>query len=652
MDSKTLHRAHKSLARLRPRFEPILAKTTPERREVFWRRMEAIFPTAFARLMEIYGSYYSFFYHLETILTTLAQAYVDRPAELHTLDLEREADPLWFHSERMMGGVLYVDLFAGDLKGVQAKIPYFKELGLTYLHLMPLYKMPEVNDGGYAVSSYREVHPPLGTMDDLRDLATALRKEGISLTLDFVFNHTSDEHDWARRALAGDEDYQEFFLMFPDRSLPDQYEKNLREIFPEHAPGSFTYRREIDKWVWTTFNPYQWDLNYANPAVFAAMLGEMLFLANQGVEILRLDAVPFVWKQMGTSCENLPQAHVVIQAFSGLMRIVAPGMEFKSEAIVHPDDVAAFFGLGERKGQECRISYNPTLMALLWESLATREVRLLSYAMQKRFAVPQHCTWVNYVRVHDDIGWSFADEDARDLKINPFDHRQFLTRFYTNRYSGTFARGALFNYNPVTQDGRVNGTCASLCGLEAALETNDEHQIDLAISRILLLYSVVVSVGGIPLLYLGDEIGTLNDYSYQDDPRKFNDSRWMHRPAAAWDKIARRTDPASLEGRVYQPFLKLVQLRKTHPVFAGNETQFIESGNPHVLAYVHWHDTQGLLVLANFSEYAQDMSLVRFRTYGMDTHMVDLVTGEDINLSRPYPLKPYQFLWLVNMGNR
>ena len=355
-----------SLERLLPRIEPLLGQI--EDRDVFFARLEDQFPRLFRLLYQLYGDQYDFFYHLEQILRHAATMFTQRPEALKALDAQREQNPLWFQSENMIGAVCYVDLFAGDLEGIRGRIPYFKELGITYLHLMPLFKTPEENnDGGYAVSDYRQVQPQLGTMETLSELAAALRLEGISLVLDFIFNHTSDEHTWAKQALAGDKTYQDYYYMFPDRTLPDQYEQTLREIFPEQAPGSFTFIPEVDKWVWTSFYNFQWDLNYKNPAVFNAMLGELLFLANQGVEIMRLDAVAFIWKKMGTTCESLPQAHWIIQAYNALVRIVAPALYFKSEAIVHPDEVMSYISW-----EEAPISYNPTLMALLWESLATR----------------------------------------------------------------------------------------------------------------------------------------------------------------------------------------------------------------------------------------------------------------------------------------
>ena len=438
------------------------------------------------------------FFILKICSISLASSWFNRPLDLRELDNAREKNPLWFQSNQMLGGVCYVDLFAGDLKGVKSKIPYFKELGLTYLHLMPLFKAPESeNDGGYAVSSYREVHPPLGTMKQLASLAREFRQAGISLVVDLVFNHTSDEHLWAERAKAGDEDYMDFYRIFPSREMPDRYEQNLREIFPEEHSGAFTFFPDLFKeggWVWTTFHSYQWDLNYANPAVFNRMAEEMLFLANQGVEVLRLDAVAFIWKQLGTGCENLPEAHTLIQAFNAVAQIASPALIFKSEAIVHPDDVVKYIS-----PNECQLSYNPLLMALLWNSLATRKTDLLSQALAKRFKIHPETAWVNYVRVHDDIGWTFSDEDAALLGVNGNDHRRFLNEFYRGRFNGSFARGLPFQENPLTGDCRISGTCASLAGLEKALHEEGANEVELAIRRILLIHGVILTVGGIPL---------------------------------------------------------------------------------------------------------------------------------------------------------
>lgn len=632
-----------SLARLLPRLEARFAGADPDAWMTYAARLRVHFPRLFRLLLHLYGSRYDFFYHLERILEAGAEMWLARPADLKALDAQREADQGWYQSEKMLGGVCYVDLFAGNLTGIRAKIPYFKELGLTYLHLMPLFACPAgENDGGYAVSDYRTVNPALGTMAELADLSRELRQNGISLVLDFVFNHTSDEHAWAKAALAGDPVYQDFYYMFPDRTMPDAYERHLREIFPDVRPGSFTWRPEIGRWVWTTFNSYQWDLNYSNPAVFRAMLEEMLFLANQGVEVLRLDAVAFIWKQLGTPCENLPEAHMLIQAFNALARIAVPGLLFKSEAIVHPDDVVKYIS-----PDECQLSYNPLLMALLWESLATREIKLLHTSMSHRYRIDPHCAWVNYVRCHDDIGWTFDDGDAGRVGINGFGHRRFLNDFYTGRFPGSFARGLPFQENPRTGDCRISGTCASLAGLEKALREETADEVELAARRILLIHSVILSIGGIPLIYLGDEIGTLNDYRYRDDPAKANDSRWVHRPFTDWDKMALRDEAGTPEARIYGELRRLITVRKTHPVFAGGDMAVVNAGNDHVFAYVRQGQAGRVLALANFSEHEQKVAANMVRAHGLGYTFHDLATDTRLELGDELVLAPYRFLWLI-----
>ncbi|HET9907351.1 MAG TPA: amylosucrase [Anaerolineales bacterium] len=620
----------------------------------FSERLQMQFPSLFQLYFALYKDRYDFFFHLEDLLFSLARAWLQRPDDLRKLDKEREKNPVWFQSNQMVGGVCYVDLFANDLEGIKSKIPYFEEIGLTYLHLMPLFKAPEEeNDGGYAVSSYREVHPPLGTMDQLASLARELRQAGISLVVDLVFNHTSDEHIWAERAKAGDAEYMDFYRIFPDREIPDAYELNLREIFPDEHPGAFTFFPELfpspisegnegrardGGWVWTTFHTYQWDLNYANPAVFNRMAEEMLFLANQGVEVIRLDAVAFIWKELGTSCENLPGAHTLIRAFNTVARIASPALIFKSEAIVHPDDVVKYIA-----PEECQISYNPLLMALLWNALATRKVRLLSQALATRFRIQPETAWVNYVRVHDDIGWTFSDEDAAILGINASDHRQFLNEFYRGRFPGSFSRGLPFQENPKTGDCRISGTCASLAGLEKALKEEGPEQVELAIKRILLMHGVILTVGGIPLLYLGDEIGTLNDYGYQDDPAHQADSRWVHRVKADLDLYEKRSDPNTIQGRVFQGLLKLIKLRKANPAFAGGDLEMVPTSNDHVLGFIRRTTDEQAIVFANFSEVTQTVPSLVFENHKLE--IKEKLHGDSNYVAgQEFAIEPLEFL--------
>lgn len=635
--------AARTLMRLQPRLETAFAEEDPIAKAEFESRLSVHFEALFAQLLQLYGDRYDFFFHLEQLLLEAGRSWFDRPAPLKELDRERLSDPLWFHSSEILGLVYYVDLMAGDLNGVKEKIPYFRELGVNYLHLMPLFLSPKPeSDGGYAISDYRQVDPDLGTMDDLRSLAAELHSEGISLCLDFVFNHTSDEHPWALAAQRGDQDYADYYHIFPDRTLPDAYQKTLREIFPDVRPGSFTFREDLQSWVWTTFNSFQWDLNYANPDVFRAMAGEMLFLANAGTDILRLDALAFVWKRMGTDCENLPEAHALIQAFNALCRIAAPSLLFKSEAIVHPDEVVRYISL-----EECQLSYNPLFMALLWESLATRKVSLLRQSLSHRYHIPEGCSWVNYVRCHDDIGWTFDDGDAGAVGINGFDHRRFLNQFYTGRFPGSFARGLPFQENPRTGDARISGSLASLAGLEAALLDDDEVGIELSIRRILLLHALILSSGGIPLIYMGDEVGTLNDYSFGEDSARASDSRWVHRPAIDWTKMAKRSDRTTVEGRIYSGIKNLLRIRRQNALFAGSQMEVLELKNEHVLAFIRSGPAGRLLVLANFSDSEQQIDANELRIHGLSYAFHDLVGAKTMTLEHSVSLDPYMFLWLI-----
>lgn len=642
-------KADLALERLFPRVEQIWhsSETDQSKSHDFQLRLERHWRPLFRLLYELYGRKHDFYYHLEQVLLTAARAWASRPEELCELDHHRINEPDWFLSEKVVGGALYVDLFSENLSRMREHVGYFKQLGLTYLHLMPLFAVrPGDNDGGYAISNYRSVDPRLGTIDDLRLLAGDLREAGISLVLDFVFNHTSDDHHWAQLAQAGHREYQEFYHIYPDRTIPDQYERTLREIFPRVRRGNFTWHDGMQRWVWTTFNSFQWDLDYRNPAVFRAMLEEMYFIANTGVDILRLDAVAFIWKRMGTNCENLPEAHLLIKAFNRLASIATPSLLFKSEAIVHPDEVVKYIG-----ADECQISYNPTLMALLWESLATRKVSLLVQTMRHRHRLPPNTSWVNYLRCHDDIGWTFDDTDAAAVGINAYDHRQFLNSFYTGQFPGSFARGVPFQENIETGDMRISGTMASLAGLEQAIEEEDEAKKELAVRRMMLLHGISLSIGGIPLLYLGEEWGMLNDYDFIKDPAKSGDTRWIHRPKMKWEFLDELDDHiesgnGSIRTRIFTSTKRLIALRKELPALRGQTMELMGTSNPHVLGYIRISDGHRLIVVANFTETPQRIEGNKLRTAGIGRFFKDEISGKTFPTSEALDLEPYQIVWL------
>lgn len=586
-----------------------------------------------SRLYELYGARWDFYQILEKLEKIMNNASKQRNENLKKFDEDFLVDSksaqkkYWYLDEKTVGMMLYVDLFSGDLKKLCKDIDYFKNLGVNYIHLMPLFDCPKKeNDGGYAISSYRKVQKKLGTIEDLKEVAKKFHENGIRLVLDFVFNHTSDEHEWVLKAKKGEEKYQNYYYMYDDKREVDEWNKTLREIFPTVRRGSFTFYEKFNKWVWTTFNSFQWDLNYSNPEVFLAMCEELLSIANLGVDVLRLDALAFVWKQKGTVCESLPNAHKLIQCFQFVAKIVCPSLQFKSEAIVHPDQVIQYINK-----DECALSYNPLQMALFWSTLATRDTRLLTQSLKKRWYIPEGCAWINYIRCHDDIGWTFSDEDAASLGINGFEHRKFLNRFFTGRFDGTYASGEPFQLNPSTGDCRICGTMASLSGLEQAENQNNAFFKKMALARMKMLYLTLFALPGIPLLYAGDEQAVFNDYSYRKDSSKKEDSRWVHR-------IKRDDSKKTLEQKEFSEYLKnIISIRGKEKMLGGNDVFFYDVQDSHVFAF-----RRGTIhVVANFSENKAD-----FKIDAWSKDSTDLLSGKTFSNYDVQTLEPYEVRWL------
>ncbi len=523
----------------------------------------------------------------------------------------------------MLGVTMYPGLFAGSLKGVEEKLGYLKEQGITYVHLMPLLKMPHPdNDGGYAVEDFNQVDPTLGTNEELSRLAAAMRRRGMSLCLDFVINHTAGTHDWAMRAKAGEREYQDRYICFDSPDIPREMEKTIPDVFPETAPGSFIFVPEMGKYVCSSFHPYQWDLNYHNPAVFHDMVDSMLRLANLGVEVLRIDAVPYLWKEMGTTCRNLPQVHTVMRLIRLITECVCPGVILKGEVVMAPRELAPYFGTADKP--ECHLLYNASTMATQWSALASGDVRQLKHQLDDLHSLPAHCCFVNYLRCHDDIGWGLNEDYGRALGIDPLAHKKYLYEFFEGSFPGSFARGERYNYNPATQDARTCGTTASLCGIEKGLYEGDEGQVALGVRRDLMMHAAVMCMAGFPMLSSGDEIGQLNGYGYHDDPILREDSRNLHRTPFSWDNAARRTMPGTVQQRLWDGLRQLEKLRAGQPCFGpGAWVTTWDTHNNSVLAIVRRTGDETMACLFNFSGLAQTVWLD-----GLEGEFSDLISGE------------------------
>ena len=562
-------------------------------------------------------------------LAMLRRCAGERKPALQKLDAQRLARPDWYRSNKLLGMMLYVNCFAGDLNGVRERLPYLRECGVNYLHLMPLLKTVKGrSDGGYAVADFRSVQPERGTMEELELLADACRESGISLCLDFVMNHTSEDHAWAKAARAGDRVAKARYFFYDDRTIPDRFEQTVPQVFPTTAPGNFTYLDDCKQYVMTSFYPYQWDLNYANPMVFNDMTENLLYLANRGMDVIRLDAVPYIWKQLGTDCRNLPQVHTLSRMLRLACELVCPGVLLLGEVVMEPAKVAPYFGTPEKP--ECHVLYNVTTMCSTWHTLATADVRLLRRQLEQVCALPKDCLFQNYLRCHDDIGWGLDYLWLRQFGMEQVPHKKYLNDWFTGRWPGSRSRGELYNDDPRLGDARLCGTTASLCGVEV-----DEP---LGVRCDLMLHAWMLTQSGIPVLYSGDEIGQLNFYDYHNDPELCEDSRYLHRGAFDWALAERRNDPDTLQGKLFSGLRRLETIRANEAVFrADAEVCGLQTGSDAVLGVRRNYRMEDFIALFNFSEQPQKLSLGAGEA-------TDLLTGERIDLDS-ITLEPYGFIW-------
>ncbi|MEN9736178.1 MAG: Amylosucrase [Actinomycetota bacterium] len=581
---------------------------------------------------------------LPQVIDVIAKIHKSRSKQLRERDDQRILQPDWFQDSNAIGYVCYTDLFAGDLQGIRKRIGYLKDLGVTYLHLMPLLNpRPGNSDGGYAVMDYKSVRPDLGTMKDLSELAADLHDAGISLTLDLVLNHVAKEHEWALKARAGDIKYRDYFYAYPDRKTPDEYEKALPEIFPTFAPGNFTYYEDMGQWVWTTFNEFQWDVNWSNPNLFLEYVDIIGYLANQGTDCVRLDAIAFIWKRLGTNCQNQPEVHSITQALRAISKIVTPSLIYKAEAIVGPQDVVHYLGQGEHAGKVSDLAYHNSLMVQIWSALAARDGRLLDTALSRFAPVPTTSAWATYLRCHDDIGWAIDDSDAAAAGINGGGHRNFCADFYGNEFEGSFARGVHFQSNPLTGDRRTSGSAASLIGIQRAIENNDAADLNTAINRLICAYAIVFGFGGIPLLYMGDELGMLNDESYKNDPAKADDNRWIHRPKMDWDLAAKAANGEGVAGRVFEAFGNLIKARKSLDSIHASVTAETATQNDGALLLIRRKHAAGLLTeIYNLSEKTQYLDTFDV-AFGDRT---EAISGRKMHFAGQVAVPPYAAWWI------
>ncbi len=549
--------------------------------------------------------------------------YQERNKTLKAQDKKREAHPDWYKRNDMLGMMFYIDNFAGNMKGVQSKLDYIEQCNVNYIHLMPFLETPKGrSDGGYAVSDFRKVQRELGTMEDLADLTEACHKKGVNVCMDFVMNHTSEDHEWAKKARQGDGEYMSRYFFFDNSYIPSLYEQTVPQVFPTTAPGNFTWLAEEGKFVMTTFYPYQWDLNYKNPRVFNEMMYNFLYLANQGIDIIRIDAVPYIWKELNTSCRNLPQVHTIVRMMRMIGEIVCPGILLLGEVVMEPEKVVPYFGTVEKP--ECHMLYNVTTMATTWHTVATRDVRLLKKQLDIVNSLPKDYVFLNSLRCHDDIGWGLDYGTLMTEGIGERSHKKYLNDYFQGYAGDSNSRGELYNADPITGDARFCGTTASMCGVEKAGFEQDEKAMEKAVRMDITLHAYMFMQSGIPVLYGGDEIGQVNDYTYKEDPDKAADSRYIHRGAMNWKQVENISKPDTVEAKIFHGLERLEKIRKEEKVFMSTaDTWTIETWDPSVLCIGRYLDGEKIIGLFNFSEFDKTAWINE-----TDGDYVDLVSGE------------------------
>jgi amylosucrase len=623
------------------------ARLSSDRRESFHLRLDRYWSDLSDGIGAVYADLEVAEQLTESLLALAASAYAERGDDLHRRDQERLLRPDWLQQPRMFGYACYTERFGGSLLGVTEHLDYLEDLGVTYLHLMPLLQPREGDsDGGYAVQDYRAVRSDLGTVDDLRDLATTLRSRGISLVVDLVLNHVAREHQWAVAARSGDPTHRDYFHVFPDRRLPDAYEQTLPEVFPEFAPGNFTYEPELDGWVWTTFNEWQWDLNWSNPAVLIEFVEIILWLANLGVEVLRLDAIAFVWKRMGSSCQNQPEVHAITQVIRAITRIVAPAVAMKAEAIVAPRDLVQYLGIGTHAGRVSDLAYHNSLMVQIWSMLASQSAVLGRQALTALPAAPSTGTWITYVRCHDDIGWAIDDSDAAAVGVTGDGHRSFLADWYGGDAPGSWSDGLIFQANPNTGDRRISGTAASLAGLH---ESSPAGAVDAALGRIFLAHAIAAAWGGVPVVWSGDELGQTNDPDWMDEEGHQGDNRWANRPRLDWTRAAQRHDLRTVSGRVFSGLAHIARVRSRLPqLHASAPSHILPGTDDGILATLRRHPSGLFVGLYNVTERPRPVPLDLIQALGL-SRPYDALSGHELQVGADAVLwlPPYGAWWVV-----
>ena len=542
--------------------------------------------------IELYNNEFTF----SRLCDNMEKAYSKRSADLKKLDKVREEDKQWYKSPDMVGTMIYADDFADTLSGVQKKLGFVQKLNINMLHLMPFLDSPKAaSDNGKAVSNYKKIRSDLGKMEDLKSLAQACHRKNICICSDFIMNHTSSSHIWAKKAQNGEGEYMSRYFFYDNPDIPNSYDLTVPQVYPATAPGNFTYIPEIDHFVMTTFYPYEWDLNYSNPKVFNEMVNNLLFLANQGIDMFKLKDISYIWKEIGTNCRNLKQVHTIIRMLRIITEVVCPGVLLMGDAEGSLEDIVSYFGTEDKP--ECHLVIDKDASDTIWHTMATGNCKLIKRRLDKVNTVSKDNIFVNYLRSFDPIDWRLDYDILKEDEIDPAAHRKYLNDFFTGKITEGIAYGEIVNDDPIVMEDKLEGSVMALCGLKTVSASLDDSSIETAIRKIILLYAYLMMEAGIPWVHCADI----------------------------------KTDPKtnSIRGRLFNELCKLESLRQNERVFNFYADKWtLDTWDEGTLAMGRYFEGQKVIAVFNFTEYDR-VAWVNEN----DGEYEDMITGQRMDAS-------------------
>ena len=505
---------------------------------------------------------------------------------------------------------LYADLFNTDFAGLTQKLDYLHNLGINCIWLLPILDSP-MRDAGFDISDYKNIRSELldksGKTNDqnvFRQFLAAAHAKGIKVIFDISMNHTSDEHPWfVEASKSKDNPFRDYYIWSEDVDLY----KEARIIFKGIETSN--WEKKGEEYYFHRFFSFQPDLNYKNPQVLLEICDVLLFWQNAGVDGFRADATPYIWKEEGTECENLPKTHLVVKFFRAILDYIKPGSLLLAEACQQPAQVVEYMG----NGDECQAAYHFPLMPRIFKSIAMQSGKPIEETLSKAFTpeLPANGQWFTFLRCHDEL--------SLELVYVTEEERKYLHKQYCLKPEWDFRMG--------------EGISARL----SELMQRDER-------RILLAYSIILTLPGTPVIYYGDEFGKFNDEAFYNEMILLtgkDDTRFLVRGKIDWDELDQYlANPESFSSHIYYKLKLMLHIRNQHKTFGRGSIEFITlpgSKDGSLLSFIRNYKDEKWLIVHNMTNSILDVKLPQFAEKYVDV----------FSNTSPLSIQPYGFIWIM-----